>query len=221
MRRLVVVALLVACKPHVNLVPPPPNATPDQRVQAFEQLHATSEKTTWTTSCRGGGGCSTTVEKTLYLANGTRVYHEEDLLPVLPPNSESAREVRAAQRARSRQLAWGLGGAGVFVASFIVFAKTDPESPGLVLGVGFGAALVGAFMAYKYHYEAADHVGRANETYNAGLAETLRVCTQGYAIVACESSTPGAPTPPGSTYYPPPPATTSSPPTTYAPPPPP
>jgi hypothetical protein len=191
--RLAVIAVVVAgCKPHVTLVPPPAGASPEQRVQAFNQLHAVSEKTTWTTSCGGGGGCSTTVEKTLYLANGTQVHHEEDILPLLPPDSEPAREVHAAQRARSRQTLWALGAVGGFLGSFILLAQAD--HPGLGLGIGLGFGVVGGWFAYQNHYEAADHVSRANATYNAGLARTLNVCVAGFYVVPCETST--TPTPP-------------------------
>jgi hypothetical protein len=195
-REVAIVVLVVAgCKPHVTLVPPPPNATPEQRVQAFNQLHAVSEKTTWTSSCRSTGGCSTTVDKTLYLANGTQVHHEEDLLPMLPPESEPAREIHAAQHARSRQTTWALIGVGGMLGTFALLASMD--HPGLGLGVGFGIGVIGGFQAYKYHYKAADHVGRANETYNPALAQRLNVCVDGFHVVPCENAVaPTLPAPP-------------------------
>src|SRR5215475_6072593 len=74
-----------ACaKPHVTLPMVPPDLAPEQRVQMFTELRATKELTT-TTTCRRG--CSTTVEKTLYLANGTEIYYPEDLLPVVASDS--------------------------------------------------------------------------------------------------------------------------------------
>ena len=71
---IVVIGLVSACsKPHVMLPAVTPNLTPEQRVQMFKELYATREDTMTTTSCGEGGGCSTSVEKTLYLANGTQV----------------------------------------------------------------------------------------------------------------------------------------------------
>ncbi|HEY5947957.1 MAG TPA: hypothetical protein VIV40_20815 [Kofleriaceae bacterium] len=188
----VVVVVLVGCKPHVTLVPPPPDATPDQRVQAFNQLHAVSEKTTTTTSCGGGGGCSTTVEKELNLANGTRVYYPDDLLPVVHPESESAREVHAARRAVSRQRTWALAALGFAIGGVVIFTQTDNGKAAFL--IGGGGILVSAFFAWRNYFESIDHISRANETYNAGLAQRLDVCVSGFYVVPCETTT--GPTPP-------------------------
>jgi len=198
------IVLVSACsKPHVTLPTMSPNLTPEQRVQMFNELHATWEKTT---NCGGGEGC-----KTLYLANGVRVHHPEDLLPVVEPDSITSRAIRDVHKARRK----ALGYSGVALASLaglitIVsfwfergFGQTYPgldempfrfsssEKVGLlVTGAGM---LVGMFGSWHYNRQAGESWGKANENYNAGLAQRLAVCISGFAVVPCESSPTAAP----------------------------
>src|SRR5262245_59942975 len=203
MRAWALVVLVACTKPHVTLAPPRPDLTPQQRVEMFNQLRGDSEETTVTTSCSGGGGCSTQVEHTLYLAEGTPVYHPEDLLPVLPPDSESARAIREAHRLHDRQLQWALGGTASFLVGFIwFFARIGSEASTPEL-VGMGAlalgGLVGAYGAYHFHFMSADEILHAHKTFSAGLAERLNVCVSGMLVVACEAWK--SPSPPPSTGY--------------------
>jgi hypothetical protein len=186
--------LIAACsRPHVNLALPP-NPSPEDRVQAFTALHATGEDTEITSTCRGGGGCSTNIEKTLHLANGTDVYHADDLLPVVSDDSPTAQSVRAMHNSRSKQTRYGLYALGSFVAFVVIafqgFSASDgggmplPYKLGMV-GTGVGA-LVFAYGSYHYHWEAADHWGQANRNFNQSLAQRLNVCVVGLGVVPCE-----------------------------------
>lgn len=207
-RGLVVVVLaLVACnpQPHVQLGPLPPNLPPMRRVQLFNDLHATFERTTETTSCSNRGGCSTSVQRTLYLANGTQVHHPEDILPVVAPDSAAARSVRTVQNAQSkRRIFTIIAVAGVIVGAISVKTAFDNEevdfSGGTKLGlIGGGLAfLVGSIGGYYYYAEATDAHGEANVQYNDGLARALDVCVRGLDVVACEAqSSPSTLAPPG------------------------
>jgi hypothetical protein len=194
-----VVALASACsRPHVTLPAVSPNMTAEQRVQMFNELHATGERTLTTTSCGGGGGCSTNVQKTLYLANGTQVHHPEDLLPVVGPESVTARAVGDVHKARRK----ALGYAGISLASavgFITIALISISGDDLEPGFGFSGpaklgmlatgagVVVGSIGAWYQKRRAAEHWGVANESYNVGLGERLAVCTSGFAVVPCES----------------------------------
>jgi hypothetical protein len=192
------IALVSACsRPHVTLPTIPPDLPPDQRVQVFNDLHATGEKTVTTTSCNGMGGCSTNVDKTLFLANGTRVYHAEDLLPVVGPESTTAGAVRDMQESRRKarvysliSIASAVGFIGIVVFSF------RGDNPGFstpaelgLLATGAGV-LVGGFGAWWQTRQAVAHWADANEGYNEGLAQRLNVCTNGLAVVPCETGVP-------------------------------
>jgi hypothetical protein len=201
---LVVVAAIVGCTPpHVTLrVPTDP--TPEQRVAAFQELFAQTEKTTWTTTCHSA--CSTDIRKELRLANGTTVHYPEDLLPVVSANSVTAREVRRAlsaqRRARYAAIPAVVPVVGFAAAGMYWFRNAgERDSPdpttGEALAVGAFAlgAIVSGFVIYHYRGAYAYHFGEANHAYNTDLAERLNVCVSGLGLVPCErvtSSAPGA-----------------------------
>ena len=177
----------------------PPNMTPEQRVQMFNELHATGEDTTTTSFCGARGGCSTTTEKTLHLANGTQVYHPEDLLPIVGPDSITARAVSDVYKHKRRARVYtGIGFAsvvGLIAVGRIAVENHEtsfstPEKLGLVAIVA--GLLVGGFGTWYHDHQATESWGEANENYNAGLAQRLDVCTSGFAVVACESAPPPA-----------------------------
>jgi hypothetical protein len=190
------VLVLAACAPpHVTLRVPP-NATADQRVAAYNALAAESEKTTWTTSCHSA--CSTTIRKELRLANGTTVHYPEDVLPVVPPNSVTAREVQQALTAKRRSRYArvfagasfvGLGAVGWHWFSHVEERESSDPTMGEALGLGAAAlgAIVSGIFVYYYDGKYADHFGEANHAYNHDLAEQLNVCVSGYALVPCET----------------------------------
>lgn len=187
-------------KPHVRLGPLPPDLTAGQRVQTYNELHATFEQETTTRTCSGRGGCSTTIERTLMLANGTRVHHAEDLLPVVSPDSPAAKSVNAslrAERSRRNFTLLGLAGIALFavVGSSVMSDEDGDVGSGAKLGllVGGGAVLVGAFGAWHYYYKASDEHALANEQYNEGLARQLRVCVDGLFVTPCEAASQTAP----------------------------
>ena len=191
----IAIAMVSACsRPHVTLPTVPPDLLPEQRVQMFNQLYATRENTVITTSCQAGGGCSTNVDKTLYLANGTQVYHPEDLLPVVGPDSATARAVHNMHEERRKVRTYGLLTMACMAGSFFFLFKGDELGSSALVKVGlpatFGGALLSAFLG-RHHFRAATaYWSEANESYNAGLAQRLRVCTSGFAIAPCESAPP-------------------------------
>jgi hypothetical protein len=207
--RVIWIALLLAgCNrhPHVQLGPLPTNMSTGQRVQIYNDLHATAERETTTTSCSNQGGCSSSIHRTLFLANGTEVHHAEDLLPLLSPDSHAARSAQASLRSQQNQRNFTLlGVAGMVVVAIVgmsILSDDDGDgelSSGVKLGLvaGGATALVGSFGAYHYHTKAADEQGEANTHYNAGLARRLDVCVSGIYVVPCEATaatiTPGGP----------------------------
>lgn len=139
-----------------------PDLAPEQRVQMFTELRATKELTT--TTCTRG--CSTTVEKTLYLANGMEVYYPEDVLPVVASDSITARAVHNVQEQRRKSYVYGgialVSAAVLIVTSLSVYSSFEerflsdqptfstPERLGLL--VGGGGLLVGG-IGSTYHCE--------------------------------------------------------------------
>lgn len=192
------------CLPHVDLRPPAPNFTPEQRVAMYNALHGDSERSTITTTCNRGG-CSSNEQRSIILANGTEVYHPEDLLPLLPANSVAVRHIEAADQAANRKY-WSSFGAvaSVAIGAPVMFSgfSMDPSVPndttrteiGTAILLGGGLLFTGLWY-YFHHVELSETTG-AHYTYNAGLAETLNVCVSGMQVIPCEFAAPGSP-PPG------------------------
>lgn len=104
MRLLLFVGLVLgACgHPHYSLSAPSPSAPPAERMQAFYRLHASAvgEQTT----CSNRGGCSST--QYLVLADGTEIWHPEDLAPVVAPQSEAGASMNRLLQLQERARFW-------------------------------------------------------------------------------------------------------------------
>lgn len=102
---------LAGCQAHVALQAPGASATLEERTKAYEQLRPLSSHETLTVTTQYGVPIAATSEPTyLQLKNGARVYHPEDLLPVLPADSVAAKAAQESQSARqSRNTVIGVG----------------------------------------------------------------------------------------------------------------
>lgn len=79
-----IVLVASGCAGHVHLTAPPTNASAQERVAAYDDLHPIEYETV--TSQKGGY----TDVAFLELNNGTKVRLAEDLLPLVPADSPAA-----------------------------------------------------------------------------------------------------------------------------------
>lgn len=143
--RLIIVAAVLSCgcHPHVRLDPVDPRADAEERQRIYERLQPID---------RGRGVYVTLAEdrvepaldvEFLLLANGAKVYHADDLLPVVPVASTTARagEDYAQWRAIDT-LSSGVGVAlvstGAVVAAAAIPQSDDARVPAIV-AVSFAA----------------------------------------------------------------------------------
>jgi hypothetical protein len=129
---------LAGCQAHVALQAPGASATLEERTKAYEQLRALSSHETLTVTTQYGVPIAATSEPTyLQLKNGARVYHPEDLLPVLPADSVAAKAAQESQSARqSRNTVIGVGVAiGVVGVIAMVAIHASVQVPDLPLDV--------------------------------------------------------------------------------------
>src|SRR5688572_4054989 len=99
---LVIATILTAgCHPHVQLQAPDTGAPPEVRMQAFAKLRPISMQQTahYAVSRYGAVSYAGTSTDYMQLAGGTRVYHAEDILPVVTAGSAAARAAEAGQSA--------------------------------------------------------------------------------------------------------------------------
>jgi len=198
-RALLVMGGLLGCLgrgPRVELPAPPPDLPPGQRVELFKSYQGVTEQVEIETRCkRSTGGCSSNAQLSLLLANGLTVHHAEDLLPMVPPHSDTARHARAGRSAMWAVLAFGAVGMASMVFGGYTYLTTDERDgtpseirPRRNLGIGmfFGGLIVGIGGAYYFRARALSAANRAFQSYNDDLAERLRVCVTGLTVVPCD-----------------------------------
>jgi hypothetical protein len=228
MRAALLVAL-TACGAHVQLPAPSPGITPADRVAMFKALERANQEVEQVSVNNGPWQLKSS---TLILANGTRVEHADDLLPVVPPDSDTAKLARASATARHRSIelkavAYGAAvvGMAVLVSSFnddVDVAEDHSTQDYIFIGTAIAAAVPYLIGLHEQHEEIALRM-QAFSTYTRDLGVRLDVCAHGLEVVACETvpsayppaNAPNAPSPyPAATTTPapaPPPPTTPAP----------
>jgi hypothetical protein len=190
--------ILVGCEPHQQLNAPPATASEAERLAAYGKLQPLSMHSTDITYLRGGVAVGHEREVDyLQIADGRRVYHAEDILPVVAEDSPAA---TAAKRSSSkRQLGDALywGGVAALTAGAVLFLTPlfleDDEqtgepsfNPPLALSgglmLGGGALIIIAKLPSRSGH---DEAQTAFETYEPALRKKLNLCVIEGVLVAC------------------------------------
>lgn len=201
--------LLAACGPaHVQLATPPPSASVAERAATYEQLRplGTSSQTDVIMT---PNMLLVTQNEFLQLADGTRVYHPDDLEPVIADDSATGRAIRDYREAKASSRRWRNGtliamAAGVAVATVGGIVLSGDEDSGVGQGLFLTGGLVTIFSPLGLlgtivpEREARDARRTAFFTYDASLRQAMNLCVDGMRVVDCHSAIPPlvAPTPP-------------------------
>jgi len=198
MRAALLLGLAACAEPHVMLKAPAPSITPADRVAMFKALEPTKQETLTISRNHGpkelaGAG--------LILANGSEIQLPEDLLPVVAPDSDTARAARASAAAGHRANTWMYIGYTVAVTSIIGLVTYEAGDPDVAFSDNYlwGAALLATgvpfYIAHHDRHEELQLRMQAFSTYTRDLGMRLDVCAHGLEVIACE--TPVAPNAPG------------------------
>ncbi len=192
---------LAGCYAHVDLEAPSVTADSRERLEAWERLNALEMKETHITYVRNGipiGAARQT--DYLQLAGGSRVYHPEDLRPVVAASSPTSAAIDGYESASAVATRVTIGGAvfagigvGVALTGLALGFDNDASLP-LAIGGAAAAAvggLVAAFVSGPFRSEANDEKSTAFVTYNRALQDRLQLCIDDKKIVPCDE--PGAP----------------------------
>ena len=122
----------------------------------------------------------------MQLADGTRVYYAENILPVVPKGSPSA---VAAERSESKRTTagtlQGIAFAGIVIGTGVVVAPILSRDSGeefspTPLYVGAGLVLASGilfFIGRSFRSDSHDEAATAFEMYDAGLRQHLGLCS--------------------------------------------
>jgi hypothetical protein len=188
-------SLLAGCAAHVDLSAPPAMAPMEARVDAYNQLRGLSYHET-TTTTYGSLGASSTSHSADYmqLANGTRVYFPEDVLPVVAEDSAPARSAVASESKRGTAHLLTLGAvlsvaAGVALALIPIATSKEGDVNGTPVLVGLGLGILGGagfgIAAHFVSESAQDEAATTYETYDIGLRSRLGLCGGDGSPVDC------------------------------------
>lgn len=189
----VVVALAACAEPHVALHGPTATTTPAERVAMFHALERAGQDTI---QISRNNGPYQLAGARLVLGDGTRVELPEDLLPVVPPDSDTARAARASSAVGHRANTWMYIGFGALAASVITVVAVETERVSIGAPDGYlfaGAALVTGlpfFAARQQRQEELQLRMQAFTTYTRDLGIKLDVCAHGLEVVPCEAPQP-------------------------------
>jgi hypothetical protein len=184
----------VACASHVDLRAPAASAPLDTRLAAYDELKGLSYHETTVTTYGTIGSSTSHSTDYMQLANGTRVYYPEDLLPVVPDDSPSAKAATASESKRetAHMLTWGTVASAVAGAALIVLPFTTASEghvDGTPILIGLGIAVFGGIgfgIASHFVAESAqDEAATAYETYDRGLQQKLNLCARGDGLAEC------------------------------------
>jgi hypothetical protein len=191
---------LTACSPppHVRLEAPAPTASEAERIAAYERLFARADART---ALVQNGQVTHVSQDYLILGDGTRVHHPDDLIPVVPAGSPTARHAADGKASVDRARPWLTAAAVSFTGSWLVSPVVGVAvggEEGIIAGAATFGTLAIATIAFMFTAVAKGREfdgqrASAFATYDSDLRARLQLCADGTKVRACEAA-PLAPT---------------------------
>ena len=186
-------------EPHAAFVVPSPAAPYEERLSAYEQLRPETQKK--------GLVFKTDIPKKrkrasdpLQLNDGTKVYHSEDLAPLVLPDSVTAKAIEQHLLFEHQQKVWAssaiglsaLASGGLSLGTFVFVRGDDDRAQNIGLGIALSSIVIGAISlavsvpASRSKQELAQ---KANEdafvNYDPSLRVFLGICQKDERLVDC------------------------------------
>ncbi|MFO0558968.1 MAG: hypothetical protein U0269_13195 [Polyangiales bacterium] len=193
---------LIGCMAHVEVPRAPTGAPLAERTRAYNAYRPLSIQYATTVSYgRGGSATATTQASGLLLANGTSVFHAEDLVAMAgerSPMAVAATESANANRVADITLWSGLGAAGVATALTTIgivsaFNAGASSIDWPMIGTGFGLMIGGSIsmiVSGGFRAAANRHREAAYVLYDPSLRMNLGLCGAATQIGDCASGLP-------------------------------
>lgn len=174
-----------SCTAHVSLEAPPPNASPAERLAAYEALRPINYEVintvTYRRSYRDAG--------TLDLNGGRHILLPEDLLPLVDPGSSAAASMREARKHRHHRQLLTLGAYGGMLSAFILGVTSltrNFDKPLAWTGAGLGVGgLICIPLVNREATLTSASTTRAYQEYDQELRRRLALCSDGDQLLPC------------------------------------
>lgn len=161
---------------RVQLHAPPADAPIETRIRSAEKLELQSQEFEQT-STGGNAGM-----KRIYLADGAEINDPRDLIPVVPPDSETHKSIRKFTHHNKRTKGFTLGGFGGFLAGLgllvpglVMVDDVDQKKAGLAMSITGGIIIVGGIVATAIGVANGVKANRArSQAFNAYDEDLLR-----------------------------------------------
>ncbi|MEI6804977.1 MAG: hypothetical protein WCK49_00535 [Myxococcaceae bacterium] len=181
------VLFLVGCQAHVQLSAPPLADAPiKERVKAYDELKPIVHRELYIVN--GYGGVSSN-SSSLTLGNGQRIYHPEDLLPVVGPNNKFAESTQQYLEYNRLGTTFMWSGLGVEILGTSLMLAGIPRSfgrnsgeigPTFAIGAGMVVlGLVGVIVGYIFEAKSSDYKASAFDVYDSVLLKRLELARTG------------------------------------------
>jgi hypothetical protein len=184
MRALSFIFVFLGCA-HITLQPVSASAPLEERQAAYEKQKSKDQGI-----------------RQLTLSDGSQVYHIEDLLTVLPPESKITKAAKKSQKffipgmiTAGATLALSVTTVSLFAAGGAKLKEgsdadneviIDEGIKKMLIGVGFGVALFPAGLATNYYFGGWRQSRAATfEGYNKTLKRQMNLCEEGGALGEC------------------------------------
>jgi hypothetical protein len=162
--------------PHVTLQLPSKDAPVEERVEAYKQLQTDKNKfTTVTTTVRD--------MKPILLANGTEVFWIEDLLPLVPSDSITAKKINDALASYKKARKKSRQGYVIFLAGSIPFLLSiNISNRALAITVGVTGAAIssyGMLRVFSGQFDLLSYLAKPKEivyAFNTDILLQLNLC---------------------------------------------
>lgn len=185
-------ACAACAPPHVSLRAPELSAAPQIRMEAYARLRPSRLHRTEVTQSGPGVSNSYTTTDFVELADGRKVHHPGDLLPLVDERSIAADSMRDAERHRRTAGYLKLGALGGIAAGTAVMAagflnsKQARLGPTFYVGVGFLIGSAGAVILSNQHVNDGNGAAlRAFASYDEALRQRLDLCEDTERVEPC------------------------------------
>ncbi len=168
-------------------------ASEEERIAAYNRLRPAAHSVA--ISVVSQGGISVSSSTSVILADGSKIVHPGDFLPVLSEETVAVKRIQEFESAAETSRLWGVTGLLTVGAGIALMLSSLDDSDRVSDRVSdgrqtlsyffLGASLVSLFVGHHYRNKAFRESEGVFATYDESLRQSLNLCLRGNALVDC------------------------------------